>query len=272
MSTFKYQYILIFSIIIFSVKSSKDTKIFQLSGNDVDEAIQNAMENSSKLFIIFHIKSCPYCHYAIKVLKEDVIKNYNEEDNIKFMTVNLDLQENIWLGSRFNITRIPYIILIEGKRMYYFDKQFDEDTVTKFINEEKNYEDSFAIPAKVNFFDKFTLINKEITGKIAESIKKISDKIGVKIYWNTSLTIILLFVIFIVIFYIEQKTIKFLCKLFGFDKKPNENKNEETVGNELNKDKKEENKEEKKEGKKNDEKKENKNDSKERKNKKVKKE
>ena len=250
MLSFKYQYILILTTIIFSIKSSKNNKILELSGNEVDDTIQNAIDYSLKLFIIFYVESCPYCHHALKVLKEKIIHNYNEEDNIKFMIVNLDLRENIWLAARFNITKIPYMILIEEKKMYYFDKQFEEETVTKFIDEEKNYEDSLIIPGRVNFFDKFSLINNEVTGKILYSFKKLTDKFGIKIYWNSNLTILSLAIFLFGTFYIELKIIRFICQLFGFGKKRKEN-NTKVEENDSNKKKKENNKEGKKEDKKN---------------------
>ena len=60
--------------------------------------------------------------------EEQVIKNYEDEDEIEFGSVNLDKQSNVWLGVRFNITKIPFIILIENKRMYKYPEQLFEES------------------------------------------------------------------------------------------------------------------------------------------------
>ena len=97
-------------------------EIMMLEGDSFDLALQNSIEAKSKLFIIFYINNCPYRPHSLKVLKEKIINNYEDEDEINFATVNLDRQSNVWLGVRFNIIRIPFIILIENKKMYHFLK------------------------------------------------------------------------------------------------------------------------------------------------------
>ena len=125
-------------------------KIMVIEGNNIDSAIKNSMEGKSKLFLIFTVKNCPYCSHALKILKEKVVKNFEEEEEIFFGHVDLDNQLNVWLGIRFNITKIPYIILIENNKIFHFESQFEESLVLKFINEEKNLEEGEDIPREVH--------------------------------------------------------------------------------------------------------------------------
>ena len=97
-------------------------QIMIYEGDSFDNALQNSIKERKKLFVIFYINHCSYCAHSIKVLKEQVIKNYDDEDEIEFGSVNLDKQSNVWLGVRFNITKIPFIILIENKRNEFTQK------------------------------------------------------------------------------------------------------------------------------------------------------
>ena len=192
-----------------------------LEGDSFDKELQNSIEAKSKLFLIFYISNCPYCAHAIKVLKEDIIKNYEDEDEINFATVNLDKQSNIWLGVRFNITRIPYIILIEDKRMYLFQNQFEESVVLKFIEDEKNIEDSIDIPENVGIMNKANIIMHELTERIKKTMELLFDRFGIKIYWNNTMSYILLIVLLIFVIYLENKLILFIRQICKFDKNQN---------------------------------------------------
>ena len=192
-----------------------------LEGDSFDKELQNSIEAKSKLFLIFYINNCPYCTHAIKVLKEDIIKNYEDEDEINFATVNLDKQSNIWLGVRFNITRIPYIILIEDKRMYLFQNQFEESVVLKFIEDEKNIEDSIDIPENVGIMNKANIIMHELTERIKNTMEILFGRFGIKIYWNDTMSYILLAVLLIFVIYFENKLILFIRQICRFDRNQN---------------------------------------------------
>ena len=90
-----------------------------LEGDQLDSKIKLASETNFKLFLLFYVNNCEYCNMALKILKTQVIKNFEDEDEISFGSINLDEQKNVWFGLRFNVTRIPYIILIENKKISY---------------------------------------------------------------------------------------------------------------------------------------------------------
>ena len=199
------KFILFFIFILSLCKLSKEEKkILIIEGDYLDKAITNSILSNYKLFLLFHVKNCPYCTHALKVLKNDVIKHYKEEENIFFGSIDLDQQSNLWLGLRFNITKIPFIILIENKKMYHFESQFEESVVLKFINEEKNIEDGEDIPEPVTFRKKFDIAVQELT----EKIQIILNKYFKNNFWNKTMTYILLFTFFICFIYLESTMIE----------------------------------------------------------------
>ena len=194
-------------------------QIMIYEGDSFDTALQNSIKERKKLFVIFYINHCSYCAHSIKVLKEQVIKNYDDEDEIEFGSVNLDKQSNVWLGVRFNITKIPFIILIENKRMYKFREQlFEEPIVLKFINDEKNFEDSFDIPESVDWGTKFMIVFNEFTQKIKEIMQSLLDKYKINIQWNNTLTYILLAFAIMILLFLEYKLLGFIKYICKFDK------------------------------------------------------
>ena len=198
-------------LFLFKFSHSKQN-IFVLEGDSVELSINNAIEFNYKLFLIFHVRNCPYCAHALKVLKEKVIKHYdNDQNNIFFGSIDLNSQSNFWLGYRFNITKIPYIILIENKKMYHFESQIEESFLVKFINEEKNIEDALDIPEPLTFGRKLKVAVLELT----EKIQFLLNKFGIKIPWNTTMTHIFLIISFGTFIYLETKMLykcKNLCK------------------------------------------------------------
>ena len=224
MKNLKYVLFIILEFYLFELISA-EKKILILDGDYFDKAIQNAISSKYKLFLIFHVQKCQYCTHALKVLKSQVIKNYDDDENIFFGSVNLDEQSNVWLGIRFNISRIPYIILIENKKMYHFESQFEESLVVKFINEEKNVEDGEEIPPAVTFKRKFGIAVEELTETIQGYLNKY---LGTKA-WSSKMTYILLIMCFIGVIYIESSIINKCKNLCKFNKKVKEEDKKETI-------------------------------------------
>lgn len=193
-------------------------QLISLEGDNFDKVLKSAIQTKSKLFIIFYIDDCPYCSKAIKVLKESIINKYDDINTINFCVANLESPSNIWLSVRFNITRIPHIILIENKRMYHFQNQFEESIVLKFIEEKKLKEDSLDIPQNVGIMNKIHVFIEDLTEKINDSIRLVFYKFGIKVYWHNSMTYILLGFCFIIIIYLENKLVLGIKKIYKFSK------------------------------------------------------
>ena len=223
-----HNYSIIFLILIILIISSQSKKqIMLLDGDDLDSQINLSSKSNTKLFLIFFVEHCVYCTHALKILKEKIVKNFEDEDEISFGVVNLDDQKNVWTGLRFNISRIPYVILIEKEKMYYYQNAFEENLVMKFINEEKNIEDALDIPPPSNFFDKLKAVNKELSEKIGSFF----EQFGLKKEFANKITYIVIILGFIIFVYIESKIISLcgsICRknkqIIKDDKKDNTNK------------------------------------------------
>ena len=208
-------YILFFIVILCLFKSSfSEKKILKIEGENLDVVLKNSYLSKFKLFLVFYVKNCQYCTHALKVLKNQIAKNYDEEEEISFGSVDLDNQLNVWVGLRFNITRIPFIILVENNKMYHYENQFEESLVMKFISEEKNIEDGEDIPNPIGFKQKFHIAVDELT----ERMQGVVDMIGLKIKWNLSMTYAFLIIIFVSFVYIESKIIQRCKNLCNFGK------------------------------------------------------
>jgi len=193
--------IIFFTLILLFSFSLSTKKVMILEGQQLDSQIKLASQSNYKLFVIFYVNNCEYCKMALKTLKTQVIKNFEDEDEISFGSINLDEQKNIWFGIRFNVTRIPYVILIENKKMYLYHKNFEAKEVIKFINEEKNIEDAFDIPDEITFFMKFKAAMNELAGKL----EKILEKFGVNKTYGIKIAYFLIITGFISFIYLENK-------------------------------------------------------------------
>ena len=209
--------LLIFFSLFISSLSKK--KIMILEGDQIESQIQLSFKSNKKLFLIFYTNNCQYCTMALKILKTQIAKYFEEEDDISFGSINLDDQKNIWLGLRFNVTRIPFIILIENKRMYLYQKIFEEKNVIEFINEEKNIEDGVDIPDEITFFTKF----KAAVRELSDNIEKYLEIFGISKTWGIKISYFLLITGVIAFIYLENKFINF-CKNFFWNKNRNTNK------------------------------------------------
>ena len=229
-------YILFIILITLFSNISSTKKVMILEADQLDSQIKIASESNYKLFLLFYANNCQYCTMALKILKNQIVKNFEDEDEISFGSINLDEQKNIWLGLRFNVTKIPYAVLIENKRMYLFNYNFDEKAVINFINEEKNIEDALDIPEEMTFFWKL----KSAMDELNENIEKILEKFGVNKTFGMKLAYILIILAIILFLYLENKLID-CCRNYFCNKRVNINeiKNEDEINKNNDKNEKE---------------------------------
>ena len=232
----KFFFLLLIIFTLISYIFSKEIKIYE--GDTFEQDLKNFIETKTKLFLFFFAKNCEYCSYSVRVLKELVVPHYENDNKISFGVINLDRKSNYWIGLKFNITHIPYILLIEDKKMYLFKDQFEERHVIDFINEEKNIEDAIDIPEDIGLY-------KKINFYMADIIQKTSDifiKWGLSKFWSYTLSFILLILIFIYLVYLEHKLLNSVRQLISYCSK---SKKEKDNNMDDNKDNIEENKKDK---------------------------
>ena len=223
-----------FLIIIFLIitPTNSEKEIIKINGNELDSQIKLATKTNYKLFLIFYVNHCIYCNHALNVLTEKIVKNFEEKDKIKFGIINLDEQKNVWNGLRFNITRIPYVILIHKNKMYYYPREFEEDSVMKFITEEKNSEDALTIPPPTTFFDELKAVNKQIN----ENIVTFFEKYGIRPEIASKISYLIIFFGFVLVAYMEFQIISLCSNFFKkrkkiIDKKENDKNNDNKDNN-----------------------------------------
>ena len=225
-----YPYLILITILIIKTSTTQSKKeIMLLEGNQLDNQINLSNKQNTKLFLIFYVPHCLYCSHALKVLKEKIINKFEEEDNISFGVIDLENQNNVWIGLRFNITKIPYIILINKGKMHYYQNSFEENLVMKFLTEEKNGEDALDIPPPSTFFDKLKAVNKELT----ERIELFFEKLGLEKKFADKITYFVIILGFLIFIYIESKIISF-CSNICAKKKNNISKSHKNNDDNIN--------------------------------------
>ena len=129
-------------------------------------------DDSVKWVILFYTPSCKRCVNFTETLKR-VMQNY-PEDPVAFCLVNVE--ESKWISSRFNIRRLPELIIVEEGLYYKFRSRLSERKINDFINKKKLPEYGYSIPKTTSFaaiYRKyFSLLVSKIHFIITEKIIK----------------------------------------------------------------------------------------------------
>ena len=216
-----YSHLFLVLIFLIITPTNSEKEIKKITGNELDTQIKLASKSNTKLFLVFYVNNCFYCSHALKILTEKVIKNFKEKDKVNFCIIDLDDQKNIWTGLRFNISKIPYVVLIYKNKMYHYQREFEENSVINFIKEEKNIEDALTIPPPSTFLDKLYVVNKQIN----ENISLFFEKYGIRKEISNKISYLIIISCFFLFAYIEIKIIS-LCGNIFQKKKTNVKKEE----------------------------------------------
>ena len=124
----------------FNYPESNNSQMIPLHDSNFDSVIQNG--NNNRWFIFFYAESSKYSK-NVKAYVDTIIndKRYISINNLRFASVDIDY--SLRLRIRFNITGIPYIIMVEDDKMLELNFIPNEQLYIKFfeikdINEEKN--------------------------------------------------------------------------------------------------------------------------------------
>lgn len=182
--------------------------IIELNNESFNNLIEaNKYNKTKKLLVVFYAKNCKNCDEAINILSNEIIKKHNYDGSTDFGKINCDLRENIWLNLRFNITLIPYIILIEGGNNFYeLNSNYDKFELKHFINDEKDKKYSLEIPDDIDIGKKRIIIFKYTVKYIRQFFKT---------YFNVSvhknIIIFILILLLILFIYTIIYIIEFCC-------------------------------------------------------------
>ena len=188
----------------FNYPQSNNSQMIPLHDSNFDSVIQNG--NNNRWLIFFYAETCNYCK-RVKAYVDTIIndKKYISINNLKFASVDIDY--SLRLQIRFNITGIPYIIMVEDNKMLELNFIPNEQLYIKFleikdINEEKNVKDfkhalSLHDFIKGLFMQSITYMAKHIN-KLLEK-KKINYKFTpISLFLYTVFTISSIMVIIII--------------------------------------------------------------------------
>jgi thiol-disulfide isomerase/thioredoxin len=197
-------------------------KILELNNESFNKLLElHKYDKNKKLFLVFYTKNCKNCKEAINIIN-DIIDKYKYDKEIDFGKVDCDLRENIWLNLRFNITRIPYIILIiNGNIFYELNSNYDKFEISHFINDIKNDKDSLKIPNDIDIYKKRIIILNYTINYISQFFKY-----HFNINISKNLIIFILISLLLTFIYIIIDALKYCCIniiLCGKCRKKNEN-------------------------------------------------
>ena len=214
-------------------------KIYELNDISFDYIIRDG--TIYRWFIIFYSRSCGHCRRAKKEISK-IFNDYKNISNLRF--AQIEAYQNIMTNVRFNISGVPYMILIENDSIYEMELFPNYENLKDFIfTNFSDVEDELKpIPKKVKFAYVAWLILKQNLDELTNNINKFLKNRNIKFQFNT-LGFVILLICFIILtcWGIIHICLKFCCsdediaieikKLEEHFNKVNESKEEEKKEN-----------------------------------------
>ena len=135
-------------------------------------------------FILFYSHSCGHCKRA----KKEILKIFNTYKNITNLRfAEIEAYQNTMTNIRFNVTGVPYIILVENKKIYEMDLFPNYDNLKDFIvtNFTEVKDDLKPLPKKVKFAYVAWIILKQTLDDITNNMNHFLKNKGIKFQFNT---------------------------------------------------------------------------------------
>ena len=158
------------------------SKIHELNDITFDYIIREG--KIYRWFILFYSHSCGHCKRAKKEIKK-IFDTYNNISTLRF--AEIEAYQNTVTNIRFNISGVPYMILIENRSMYEMDLFPNYDNLKDFIftNFTEVKEDLKPIPKKVKFAYVAWVILKQTLDDITNNFNIFLSNKGIKFKFNT---------------------------------------------------------------------------------------
>ena len=209
----KYSFCIFISIL--SLIFSFTAQISEINHYSFKSYIEsNRYNENKKLLLIFYKQNSTLCEEAINAIEKYIIQDYNSESEIEFGKINLDLDNNIWLYLQFNITRIPYVILIKGIYFYELNKKPDKYSIKEFINLSPYNMIKKKIPEEINTIRKILFVLKFTFRSFRIGFYNI---FGISL--NKNAIIFIFIIILCLIIWIIKEIMSFILGLFCLIKK-----------------------------------------------------
>jgi glutaredoxin len=167
-------------------------EVIELNDSNIDSTIKDGIYN--RWLILCYLETCYHCKRARQVLN-DILEsgNYPVINNIKF--AQIEVHKNIKSNIRFNISKVPHIILVENNTMYELELYPSEKNLLNFIGTDfRNVTKDIMPFPHMNIFKYYYAI---FDNSVSEIVKKINDFLKTKnIFFEfNSFTFILSYVV-----------------------------------------------------------------------------
>ena len=214
-------------------------KIYELNDLSFDYIIREGKKY--RWFILFYSRSCGHCKRAKKEIAK-IFNDYKNISNLRF--AQLEAYQNIMTNVRFNVSGVPYMVLVENQSIYEMELFPNYENLKNFIftNFSEVEDELKPIPKKVKFAYVAWLILKQNLDELTNNINKFLKNRNIKFQFNT-LGFVVLLICFIILtcWGIIHICLKFCCsdediaieikKLEEHFNKVNESKEEEKKEN-----------------------------------------
>jgi glutaredoxin-related protein len=153
------------------------SKIHELNDITFDYVIREG--KIYRWFILFYSRSCGHCKRAKKEILK-IFDDYKNISNLRF--AEMEAYQNTMTNVRFNITGVPYMILVENNKIYEMDLFPNYDNLKDFIftNFSDVEEELKPLPRKVKFAYVAYLILKQTLDDITDNFNRFLKSKGIK--------------------------------------------------------------------------------------------
>jgi hypothetical protein len=217
----KIIFICILLSLIFNTSCKLD--VIDLTDSNIDSIVGDG--TGSNWLLMFYLDSCPHCKNANNAFQQISRRSELEADDAQVKNLQIgriECNANNWSCLRFNISRVPYIIMLQNDKLFELETYVTEEKLYKFIVEDKLVEKGLNIPPVLGWSGIIMRIFEESINMMNQQIQQLIDeKLGPnKLTWDTNYTIVLLASTLITVLVIEYLIVS-LC--FG-KKQSNSNK------------------------------------------------
>ena len=122
------------------------TNVISLGDDNLDVEIKNNVDSS--LVLLFVTKDCIYCKET-----NIIFEKTSEKAEKKFKFSIVDCSFNMYTCVRFNITKLPSIIILEKGFFFEVSNYLTDYSLLSFINEERFESNGRTIPHSHGFID-----------------------------------------------------------------------------------------------------------------------
>ena len=234
-------------------KEFLNDKIYELSDMTFEDSI-----NAGKYYkwcVIFYLKTCGHCKRA-KNARDKIFKKVSDP---KVRFAQLETEENMITNFRFNVTAVPYIVLIENNSMLELEKYPNEENLLNFCQSNfSNFEkEIIPYPKPIGMGKVSWIMFRETINGLVYQINNYLKKYGINYQLNFNEFLILVVLFLVIGGFLEyyllslclndnyEEEIKKQIELIEKNKKMKKSKNKKEKDKKENNDKKELNEEDK---------------------------